>query len=137
MTFTFSPSRVQAVIASLKVGESKSFNINARVTKYVPTQIINTACVNAPEVNPENPNENDDCDDAPVTPVEFCPIPGKENLPKNDAKCSLPTELPSTGSGPLLAVISAVLVGVLAVVASKKLPLKKSKVSTKTSAKKK
>jgi uncharacterized repeat protein (TIGR01451 family) len=137
MTFTFSPSRVQAVIASLKIGESKSFNINARVTKYVPTQIINTACVNAPEVNPENPNENDDCDDAPVTPVEFCPIPGKENLPKNDAKCSLPTELPSTGSGPLLAVISAVLVGVLAVVASKKLPLKKAKVSTKTSAKKK
>ncbi|MDQ5913811.1 MAG: hypothetical protein QG623_430 [Patescibacteria group bacterium] len=137
MTFTFSPSRIQAVIASLKIGESKSFNINARVTKYVPTQIINTACVNASEVNPENPTENDDCDDAPVTTVEFCPIPGKENLPKNDPRCGLPTELPSTGSGPLLAVAAAVLVGALAFVTSKKMTTKKVQTSAKASTKKK
>lgn len=120
MTFTFSPSRIQAVIASLKIGESKSFKINARVTKYVPTQIINTACVNAPEVNPENPNENDDCDDAPVGTVT-----------------TIPTEIPSTGSGPLLAVLAAVVAGGLAVVASKKMSTKKVQTSSKSSTKKK
>jgi hypothetical protein len=131
MTFTFSPSRIQAVIASLKVGESKSLNISARVTKYVPGKIINVACVNAPEVNPEHPDQNDDCADVPVTTVEYCPIPGKENLPKNDAKCIAPTELPSTGAGPLLAIISAVLVGVLAFVASKKMSARELKTSKK------
>jgi len=136
IAFTFSPSRVQAVIASLKVGESTSFNITARVTKYVSGQIINTVCVNAPEVNPEQPEKNDDCAEVPVTTVEFCPIPGKENLPKNDMNCNTPTVIPSTGTGPLLAVISAILVGTIAFLTNKKMSSAKE-VRAKASSKKK
>jgi uncharacterized repeat protein (TIGR01451 family) len=105
--FTFSSSRVQATIAQLKVGETKRLTIVAKVTKYVPNQIINTACVDAPEV----PGEKDDCDDAPITPVEFCPIPGKENLPVGSPECKItqvtpPQTTPSTGSGTLITIAS-------------------------------
>ncbi|GEM_PF-147691 len=51
-------------IPSLKVGERATFVITAKVTAYSKTAIVNTACVDAPEV-PGNP---DDCDDATVTP---------------------------------------------------------------------
>ena len=33
-------------------------------------KIKNTACVNAPEVNPNKPNDNDDCDDADIEVVQ-------------------------------------------------------------------
>lgn len=55
------------VIPSLKVGESKSFSLTAKVTQYVEGTLTNTACVNAPEVNPSEPNKKDGCDDADVT----------------------------------------------------------------------
>jgi uncharacterized repeat protein (TIGR01451 family) len=100
--FTFSASRVQATIAKLKVGETKRLTIVAKVTKYAPNQIINTACVDAPEV----PGEKDDCDDAPITPVEFCPIPGKETLPVGSPECNIPQTTPSTGSGTLITLAS-------------------------------
>jgi uncharacterized repeat protein (TIGR01451 family) len=55
------------VIPSLKVGESKSFTLTAKVMQYVQGTLKNTACVNAPEVNPTEPNKKDDCDNADVT----------------------------------------------------------------------
>ncbi len=50
----------------LNVDESKTFTIKAKVTAYVEGEIINTACVNAKEVNPDRPEKDDACDDAPV-----------------------------------------------------------------------
>jgi uncharacterized repeat protein (TIGR01451 family) len=47
-------------IKELKVGESKSFAIKAKVTEYQEGSIKNTACVDAPAV----PGKPDDCDDA-------------------------------------------------------------------------
>ena len=55
------------VIPSLKFGESKSFTLTAKVMQYVQGTLKNTACVNAPEVNPTEPNKKDDCDNADVT----------------------------------------------------------------------
>lgn len=65
------------VIPSLKVGESKSFTLTAKVTQYKDGPLGNTACVNAPEVNPTKPTEQDDCDNATVTvkkPVVPTPV---------------------------------------------------------------
>jgi uncharacterized repeat protein (TIGR01451 family)/LPXTG-motif cell wall-anchored protein len=82
-------------IGSLKVGQATSFTITAKVPSYLAGKIVNTACVDAPQV-PGNP---DDCDDAtvevPKTPETPC-VPGK------DAECTktpeTPTELPKTGA---------------------------------------
>ena len=63
-------SKWSHTIPTLAVGESKTYTITAKVTKYVPDQILNTACVNAPEVNPSEPTKPDDCDDAPVNVVK-------------------------------------------------------------------
>lgn len=54
-------------IPSLKVGESKSFTLTAKVTAYTEGNLVNTACVNAVEVNPSEPNKDDDCASVPVT----------------------------------------------------------------------
>ncbi len=65
------------VIPSLKVGESMSFTLTAKVTQYKDGVLGNTACVNAPEVNPTKPAEQDDCDSATVTvkkPVVPTPV---------------------------------------------------------------
>lgn len=44
-----------------------------------------------------------------TTPKDNCPIPGKENLPKNSPQCSsTPTTLPSTGAGNMVAIFAAV-----------------------------
>ena len=53
-------------IPELKVGESMTFAITAKITAQVEGNIVNTACVNAPEVNPNEPQKDDDCDDATV-----------------------------------------------------------------------
>jgi uncharacterized repeat protein (TIGR01451 family) len=129
VTFEFNQYRVQATIAELKVGQSKTLSLNAKVTKYVAAQITNTACVNAVEVNPSNPNQNDDCASVPVTVTELCPIAGKETLPKNSADCkTTPKEVPSTGAGAFTAGL-ALLVAVLAFVASSKVSSNKAKKS--------
>lgn len=83
-------------IGELKVGQATSFTITAKVPAYLAGKIVNTVCVDAPQV-PGNP---DDCDDAsvevPKTPETPC-VPGK------DAECTktpeTPTELPKTGAG--------------------------------------
>ena len=68
-------------IPTLKIGESASFAITAKVVKEVEGRIKNTACVDAPAVE-GNP---DDCDDAtvevpptPETPmIEVCDLESK------------------------------------------------------------
>ena len=62
-------------ISSLKVGESKSFTIQAKITKYVEGKIKNTACVDAPTI----PGDNDGCDDATVE-VPPAPEAGEETV---------------------------------------------------------
>lgn len=54
-------------IPSLGVNESITISLKAKVTSFIEGQIINTACVNAPEVNPSQPTVTDDCDDSPIT----------------------------------------------------------------------
>lgn len=70
-------------IPSLGVGASVSIAITAKATTYSDKAITNTACVNAPEVNPSEPAKDDDCDAAAIT------------LPKPIFECSQLT-------GPLL-----------------------------------
>ncbi len=63
-------------IDELKVGESKSFAITAKLTKYMAGTIKNTACVDTPTVS----GKPDDCDDATVdTPklIEVCRLEDK------------------------------------------------------------
>lgn len=73
-------------IASLKAGESQTFTITAKVAVYQAGAMVNTACVNAPEVNPTTPDKDDACDTATVTvPTPETPI--------------TPPELPNTGAG--------------------------------------
>lgn len=108
------------VVPELKVNESVSFAIKAKVTKEVEGIIKNTACVDAEEV----PGTPDDCDDAtvevPKTPVDtdikVCEVATKTIITikksefdetkhtKDLSKCAetpttpeVPTELPTTG----------------------------------------
>jgi len=79
-------------IPLLKKGQSMSFAISAKVVSYVPGNIVNTACVNAPEVNPSQPTQTDDCDDAtvtvtpPVPMIEVCDLATKTiiNIKENE-----------------------------------------------------
>ncbi|HRV76106.1 MAG: DUF11 domain-containing protein [Candidatus Nomurabacteria bacterium] len=104
----------EAVIENLKVGQVVNFEIKAKVTAQVTGQIVNTACVDAPDVKDQGDNpEVDDCDDAEVKvpPVpEKCPIPGFEDLDKDSDLCKVvppvtpetPKGIPSTGGGELI-----------------------------------
>ncbi len=67
-------NKLTYTVPSLAVGASTDIKITAKVTAYKAGDIVNTACVNAVEVNPGNPNANDDCDDATVT-VEVPKVP--------------------------------------------------------------
>lgn len=118
-------------IPNLKVGESKSFTITAKVTKEVSGAIKNTACVDAPAV-PGNP---DDCDTAtvtvpPVGEITVCELATKQittikentfdttKYSKNLDDCkeipTTPPELPHTGIGENIVAI----VGLGALIAS-------------------
>jgi uncharacterized repeat protein (TIGR01451 family) len=55
------------IIPELKVGQSISINLKAKVVAYQAGNLVNTACVNAKEVNPNEPTNADDCDTATVT----------------------------------------------------------------------
>ena len=78
----------KATISELKVGQKVTFAITAKLVNYQSSDITNTACVNAPEVNPTKPSEDDDCDDAKIKPVkEKCTVPGMENKGKDDPTC--------------------------------------------------
>ncbi len=80
-------------IPSLKIGESMSFNLTAKVDSYVSGTLTNTACVNAPEVNPKNPSEQDACDTADVTVTP---------------PSTPPQVLPDTGAGSVIGIFAAV-----------------------------
>ncbi len=77
-------------IPALAINESVTIAIKAKVTSYVEGQIINTACVNAPEVNPGQPTATDDCDDTPVTVnpplavIEVCNLATKKLVTINE-----------------------------------------------------
>jgi uncharacterized repeat protein (TIGR01451 family) len=65
-TTTVGVTNFEATIANLAVGQKVSFQIKSKVVKEVVGKIVNTACVNAPEVNPGNPAQNDDCDSVEI-----------------------------------------------------------------------
>ncbi len=62
-------NKLAYTIPSLAVNQSATITIQAKVTVYKEGSIVNTACVNTPEVNPGQPEKEDDCDDVPVTVV--------------------------------------------------------------------
>lgn len=64
---TIKDNKWQHTIPALKIGESMTFTIKAKVKAYVAGNLVNTACVNAVEVNPGQPGATDGCDDATVT----------------------------------------------------------------------
>lgn len=62
-------------IPSLAPDASVTLKITAKATTFTPGNITNTACVNAPEVNPSEPTKDDGCDPAVITlptPVFEC-----------------------------------------------------------------
>lgn len=66
-------------IPTLKIGESKSYTIKAKVPVYLAGSIKNTVCVDTPTV----PGSPDDCDDATI---EVPPSPEKEKVCNLDSK---------------------------------------------------
>lgn len=77
---TISNNALNYTIPSLKVGESVKIKITAKATEYIAGVTTNTACVNAPEVNPNEPSKNDDCDTATTTmptPIQVCELATK------------------------------------------------------------
>jgi len=87
---SISSNALSYTIPSLKVGESVTVNITASVPMYQAGNIVNTACVNAPEVNPDQPTKDDACDTATVTIT--------------------PPELPNTGAGNVIGIFAGVVV---------------------------
>lgn len=85
-------------IASLKAGESQEFTMTAKVAVYREGAMVNTACVNAPEVNPDTPDKDDACDTATVT----VPEPEKPQPPV------VTPELPNTGAGNIIGIFAGV-----------------------------
>lgn len=105
-------------IPELAVGQSLSFTIRAKATA-TSDSIVNTACVDAPEV----PGNEDDCDDAtinvpktPVVVIQEC----KPGIPEDDERCdggevlgettetTDAEELPDTGASSAIALITLV-----------------------------
>jgi uncharacterized repeat protein (TIGR01451 family) len=109
-------------IPSLAKGESKVFTITAKVNEYVAGDIVNTACVDAPEV-PGNPDDCDDatvkvskpghvfvCDPATGQVIEVPEAQADTYLPVDSPQCKpvVPAELPNTGVGSILGIFTAV-----------------------------
>lgn len=61
-TVNVSATNFDATIAKLAVGQKVTFQINAKVIKEVVGKIVNTACVDAPEI----PGDKDDCDSVEI-----------------------------------------------------------------------
>ena len=68
-------------IPTLKVGESKTFTVKAKVTEYTAQPVKNTVCVDTPTI----PGDKDDCDDVDIT-VPPKPEPGKKNVCEIETK---------------------------------------------------
>jgi uncharacterized repeat protein (TIGR01451 family) len=68
-TTTVGLTNFEATIAKLNVGQKVTFQIKSKVIKEVVGKIINTACVDAPEI----PGDKDDCDSIEIeTPAATC-----------------------------------------------------------------
>lgn len=114
-------------IPELKIGASQTFAIKAKVAAETTGNIVNTACVDAPEV-PGNP---DDCDTATVEvppkttgQIKVCDLTTKQVvfIDESDydetkyttdlSKCAeeeeLPSELPVTGAADIVAKLAGV-----------------------------
>ncbi len=63
-------------------GQSYTYKIVAIITKTGPATLTNKACADIVDSNAQN-----NCDTATVTVNPPCPIPGKENLAKDDPLC--------------------------------------------------
>ena len=99
-------------IVTIKESEfdASKYSKNLDDCKEVPTDIIvcdlttkQVVTIKESEFDSSKYSKNlDDCKETPVTPEEYCPIPGKEHMPKNSPDCATtpvtPTELPQTGS---------------------------------------
>ncbi len=82
-------------IPSLKVGESKTFTLTAKVTAYVSGSLQNDVCVDAPQV----PGSPDDCDHATVEvpkPAATCVGLSVQYITRTDIKL---TGTASTANG--------------------------------------
>lgn len=83
-------------VPALKKDTSVKIDIKAKITGYTPASIVNTACVNTPEVNPSKPTEADACDTAtvntppPVKNIEVCDLASKTmvTIPENEFDAS-------------------------------------------------
>lgn len=63
-------------------GQTYTYRINAKVTKWGPVSLTNKACVDFFDINIYN-----NCGTVKITVPQGCPLPGKDNLPKNHANC--------------------------------------------------
>lgn len=76
---------------SLTKGKTVTAQIKARVIATSTSAVKNTVCVIA--TNPQSNATTGTCDDATITipttstQVEYCPYPGKQNLPKSSPLC--------------------------------------------------
>lgn len=61
-TVNVTATNFEATIARLNVGQKVTFQINAKVIKEIVGKIVNTACVDAPEI----PGDKDDCDSVEI-----------------------------------------------------------------------
>ena len=112
-TGTTTTNKWTVTIDELKVDESRTFTIQAKVAVYKAGSMINTACVNAPEVNPNEPAKDDACDYATVTvPTPVTPVtPVTPTEPQVLGKeTSAPEILPDTGAGSVVGIAAAVAV---------------------------
>ncbi len=118
---TIADNKWSTTIDKLAIGESKDFTITAKVPVYQAGMLVNTACVDAPEV----PGTPDHCDTANVDVpgnVQVCnPATGQiitvsedqagNYAPVNSPACqpTTPPELPHTGPSNLISQILGVL----------------------------
>ncbi len=118
---TITDNKWSTTISKLAIGESKDFTITAKVPVYQAGMLVNTACVDAPEV----PGTPDHCDTANVDVpgnVQVCnPATGEiitvsedqasNYAPVNSPACqpTTPPELPHTGPSSLISQILGVL----------------------------
>lgn len=61
-TVNVTATNFEATIARLNVGQKVTFQINSKVVKEMPGKVVNTACVDAPEI----PGDKDDCDSVEI-----------------------------------------------------------------------
>lgn len=87
-------------IPSLKVGETVTISITAKVPEYKSGNMVNTACINAAEINQGTPDKDDACDTATVT----------VSTPVTPVTPEVPSTLPSTGVGDVVGISAAVAV---------------------------